>query len=92
MTPSATSSDAKSGYVFIAHDTKVQELMDEGGLSWGAQYEIARGVCNGWWTWQNVEQRHERFSALPSCNQQSAPLVAEIMGRPEFAAHNFALW
>ena len=40
----------------IAHDSEVQRNMDLHRLSWGVQYEIARGVSDGRWTWAHVSR------------------------------------
>ena len=67
--------------------------MDNYGVCWGAQYEIARGVSNNWWIWDALKNNDTALVKLAKCNLMSAPLVAEVMGRPEFAsAVNYALW
>ncbi len=53
--------------------------MDQLSVSWGAQYEIARGVCNGWWTWEDVANSGVLEALQDKNNCQSAPLVAPIM-------------
>lgn len=42
------------GVVLIAHSPEAQHLMDQLGIAWGVQYEIARGVSRGWWSWSDV--------------------------------------
>ncbi|THH01293.1 hypothetical protein EW026_g1385 [Hermanssonia centrifuga] len=82
---------SSSGFAVIAHDATKQQLMDNYGLSWGTQYEIARGITNGWWAWEDVTG--PKMSELKDTNQRSAPKVADVMGRPEYAAgYNYPLW
>ncbi|KAJ3558083.1 hypothetical protein NM688_g1122 [Phlebia brevispora] len=74
VVPSFDLSPDPDGIVCIAHERSVQAKMDRLRVSWGAQYEIARGVCNGWWTWEEVTDVFlERLKEAN--NQQSAPLV-----------------
>ncbi|KAI0669315.1 hypothetical protein C8Q78DRAFT_992922 [Trametes maxima] len=42
------------GFHFIAHLTDVQPLFDKMDITWGVQYELARGVCCGQWTWSDI--------------------------------------
>lgn len=44
----------QSTYQIIAHNVRVQSLMDAHGLAWAVQWEIARGISNGWWRWEDV--------------------------------------
>ncbi|KAF4611719.1 hypothetical protein D9613_004267 [Agrocybe pediades] len=69
----------------IAHNDKVQRFMDDNGIPWGTQYEVARGVSNGSWTWDTVQQK---LSKLPitkekgssvGLNATSAYKVRQIM-------------
>jgi hypothetical protein len=41
----------------IAHDTRIQALLDGNRISWGVQFELARGVTTGQWTWDAVESK-----------------------------------
>ncbi|KAF7790007.1 hypothetical protein EIP86_000955 [Pleurotus ostreatoroseus] len=81
----------------MAHDKTIQKKMDELKVSWGAQYEIARGLCNGWWTAEDVIRSGviEKFAGKP--NRQSAPEVAShlLQGTQRSGSvneGNFALW
>lgn len=61
----------------IAHDARVQKLMDKYELSWGVQYELARGVSDGRWTWENITESEVR--KLCGSNQNSAGSVSAVM-------------
>ena len=60
----------------IAHDRRAQDLMDTCGISWGTQYEIARGVCNDQWTWNDITL--EKLQQLKGTNQDAARRVSSI--------------
>lgn len=72
--------------------------MDQLSVSWGAQYEIARGVRNGWWTWEDVANSGVLEALRNKNNCQSAPLVAPIMLKgtqqvdAEIKGANYPLW
>jgi hypothetical protein len=75
----------------IAHNDDVQKLMDAMGISWGVQYELARGVTLELWSWEEVLP--ERLSRLVGSNGASAYRVAHVMlGRPLSKNVNLALW
>jgi len=61
----------------IAHDRTAQALMDTNDIVWGVQFEIARGVLNGWWRWENVTA--DRVHCLHGSHAQATPLVKFIM-------------
>ncbi len=61
----------------IAHNEHVQRLMDQYHLAWGTQYEIARGVCEGRWKWEDVTE--DLVKELDGSNQQSAGRVSTII-------------
>ena len=59
--------------------------MDQYNLAWGTQYEIARGVCDGRWKWEDVTEGV--VAGLGGNNQNSAGQVpAVIRGDPENSA------
>ena len=64
----------------IAHDRDVQALMDQNGLSWGVQYELARGVRNGSWKWEKV--LHADLSELAGPNNKAAGVAHCLLRRP----------
>ena len=68
---------AEPGVYIISHDNTVQAWFDEYRIPWGVQYEIARGVSAGSWTWEAVTR--EKLSKLRGRNSDSAPKVAAIM-------------
>ena len=64
----------------IAHDKRVQGEMDLRRNSWGVQYEIARGVSKGDFTWSDVTP--EKLDLLTGSNAEAAPKVYDvILGR-----------
>jgi hypothetical protein len=76
---------------YIAHDDSVQKLMDTMGISWGVQYELARGVNAGLWKWDEV--LHDKLARLKGSNKVSAYRVAHVMlDRPLSKNVNLALW
>ena len=76
---------------YIAHDDVAQKLMDTMGLSWGVQYELARGVSLELWSWGEVSP--DRLSRLVGSSGASAYRVAHVMlGRPLSKNVNLALW
>lgn len=67
----------------IAHDSRVQAEMDLRKNSWGVQYEIARGVSNGHFTWSDVTP--EKLDLLKGPTAEAAPKVYDvILGRQSF--------
>lgn len=61
---------------FIAHDDGTQTLMDSLMIEWGTQYELARGVSQGTWTWAEVRARLQQ---LKGKNVDAAFKVRSIM-------------
>ncbi|KAG5639652.1 hypothetical protein H0H81_008813 [Sphagnurus paluster] len=73
----------------IAHDAELQALMDRAELAWGVQYEIARGITRGHWSWEDVKPK---VKLLEGTNQQKAGMVRSIMlGRPPKACDD-SVW
>ena len=66
-----------TGIQHVAFHRHVQSLMDHYHIAWGTQWEISRGVTNGWWQWSDVTA--ERLSQLVGDNQSSAPRVPQVM-------------
>ncbi|KAG5718247.1 putative RNA-dependent RNA polymerase SHL2 [Termitomyces sp. T112] len=60
----------------IAHDKEIVGLMDRNKISWGVQYEIARGVTEGNWTWADVKAKIPR---LHGSNSETAWKVRSII-------------
>ncbi|KAH9923183.1 RNA dependent RNA polymerase-domain-containing protein [Epithele typhae] len=57
LPPSPPQADAPPGdFYLIAHNAAVQREFDRHQLSWAVQYELARGVGNGWWSWDAVRR------------------------------------
>ena len=50
--------------------------MDHLKISWGVQYELARGVLEEKWTWDHVLTKLER---LQGPNAEAAPRVQAVM-------------
>ncbi|KAM6498847.1 RNA dependent RNA polymerase domain containing protein [Amanita muscaria] len=79
------------GVTIVAHDPDTQQLMDAAKLSWGVQYELARGVNKGVWSWSDVTP--ERLRQLKGTNAESAYKVANVMlGRRLDKAMDLSLW
>ncbi|KAL4242325.1 hypothetical protein ABKN59_011950, partial [Abortiporus biennis] len=72
-----TSSQPPEQPIIIAHDNRVQGLMDKYNLSWGTQYEIARGVCDGRWTWDEITSG--MIQALQGSNADAVPKVSVVI-------------
>jgi RNA-dependent RNA polymerase len=51
----------------IAHDKDVQLLMDSMQISWGVQWEIARGVSKNVWKWSDVTREKLDLLKGPKC-------------------------
>lgn len=78
--------------VIIAHDKETQVLLDRHQISWGTQYELARGVSLGTWTWEEVK---EKFRYLTGDNAHAASQVQTVMRGKPMASENpsdFYLW
>jgi hypothetical protein len=78
----------------IAYDHQAQQMMDSLGLAWGVQYELARGVTSGFWTWEDVRRiLNNRPTELQGSNVVAAPRVPKVMlRRGNVRDDNTALW
>lgn len=66
--------------VIIAHDKETQAILDQYKISWGTQYELARGVTSGTWKWEEVKSK---VKDLSGDNAHAAWKVQSIMrGKP----------
>ncbi|PFH49062.1 hypothetical protein AMATHDRAFT_64002 [Amanita thiersii Skay4041] len=75
----------------IAYDKNVQKLMDEMHISWGVQYELARGVTADAWNWSDVTR--EKLEELKGSNAESAYRVANVMrNRTLNKKMNLSIW
>ena len=63
--------------VFITHDSRVQALFDELEIAWGTQFEIARGVLNDSWTWDDVTE--DKLHQLRGSNVESIVHVRRVL-------------
>jgi hypothetical protein len=87
---SAFGTDLKE--VLIAHDKGTQALLDCHQISWGTQYELARGVTLGTWNWGEVKLK---IKDLTGDNAHAACQVQTVMrGKPAASANpsDFYLW
>lgn len=78
--------------VVIAHDKGTQALLDFHQISWGTQYELARGVTLGTWNWEEVKVK---IKDLTGDNAHAACQVQTVMrGKPAPSANlsDFYLW
>lgn len=74
-----------SRFEVVAFDDKVQTMMDDKQISWGVQWELARGVSGrdnlgqlqSWWRWSDVTR--ERLDKLKGRNIDAAWKVRYIM-------------
>jgi hypothetical protein len=80
--------------ILISHDEKAQQRMDELGLAWGVQYELARGVTLEKWTWGTVLRiLDEKPMELKGRNAQAAFKVRAVMMDREIPhGANILLW
>ncbi|KAG6878032.1 hypothetical protein C0993_000572 [Termitomyces sp. T159_Od127] len=60
----------------IAHDKNIVSCMDSHKVPWGVQYEIARGVTEGIWSWDSVEAK---IPQLCGSNSEKAHKVRNVM-------------
>ncbi|KAL5494878.1 hypothetical protein ACEPAI_340 [Sanghuangporus weigelae] len=65
--------------IIIAHDQNKQWLLDDEGIAKGVQFEIARGITHGWWTWEDITDGVVK--KLRGTNFEKAGKVAEIIGK-----------
>ncbi|KAL5519334.1 hypothetical protein ACEPAH_1017 [Sanghuangporus vaninii] len=65
--------------IIIAHDQNKQWLLDDEGIAKGVQFEIARGITHGWWTWEDITDGVVK--QLRGTNFEKAGKVAEIIGK-----------
>jgi len=74
----------------IAHSRKAQKLFDDNHIAWGVQYEIARGVCSGLWTWDGVESQ---VPLLRGKNSEATFKVERVMkGRGGLKPSDMHIW
>ncbi|EIW87305.1 hypothetical protein CONPUDRAFT_87147 [Coniophora puteana RWD-64-598 SS2] len=65
------------GRAIIAHDSGAVRLIDYRSLAWPTTYEIARGVTQGRWSWQDVTP--SRLDRLKGLGADTAPKVGAVM-------------
>lgn len=78
------------GVHIIAHSEMVQRKMDELGIYWGVQYELARGETRGWWKWSDVSV--EKLEELRGTNALSAGKVFGVMKGTSAFQEDFKVW
>jgi hypothetical protein len=61
----------------VAHSKPVQKMFDEHHIAWGVQFEIAKGVTRGSWTWQDVTE--QKVKLLMGSNVDAACKVPAVM-------------
>lgn len=84
---------SSNGYAIISHDGLVQDLIEKSGISWGAQYELARGVSKGWWEWSAVTR--EKLKLLLDSKDAKVPAaskVVDIMVGRDVVSRRLDLW
>ena len=77
----------------VAHSKEAQQLFDKIPLSWGVQYEVARGVSRGLWSWETVTRSEDALKALKGPNV-NALNVSQALGRSlgDVFPSDAALW
>ncbi|KAL6307807.1 RNA dependent RNA polymerase-domain-containing protein [Sparassis latifolia] len=80
--PEFASAPPKSGFVIVAHSRAIQKILDDKRIAWGVQYELARGVSQGLWSWDDVTE--SKLEILQGPNRTAAPLVAQVMSSGNF--------
>lgn len=60
----------------IAHCQRTQKVLDEHQIAWGVQYEIARRICSGLLTWEEVESQ---VGSLQGNNSEAVCKVERMM-------------
>ncbi|KAF8971781.1 RNA dependent RNA polymerase-domain-containing protein [Flammula alnicola] len=75
--------------VIIAHCDKTQKMLDENEIEWGTQYELARGVSTGTWSWDDVRAHGLEFKGS---NEETAPKVQSVMGGRSAQLSNLNIW
>ncbi|KAF9447542.1 hypothetical protein P691DRAFT_731304 [Macrolepiota fuliginosa MF-IS2] len=79
--------------IMISHSSDTQRLMDELDLAWGVQYEFARGVSLGQWSWAEVSKvLREKSNVFRGPNAETAFKVGALMRNREIRNVNVTLW
>ncbi|KAJ7631701.1 RNA dependent RNA polymerase-domain-containing protein [Mycena polygramma] len=78
----------------IAHHAEVQKHFDNVGVHLGVQWELARGVSTGKWTWDLILARIKaKDTIFMGPNSQVAWKVPDIMrGRTSIESRDLELW
>ena len=63
----------------MCHSSQAQQLLDALEISWGVQYELARGVSSKTWTWDDVT--FDVLEHLRGPNYVAAPKVHTVMSK-----------
>ena len=61
----------------ISHSQAVQQLMERRKISWGVQFELARGILAERWGWEDVTDMV--LESLQGSNAVAAPKVRSVM-------------
>ncbi|KAG2022571.1 RNA-directed RNA polymerase, variant 2 [Coprinopsis cinerea AmutBmut pab1-1] len=81
--------EALEPHFIVEYNPAVLELFDRARVEWGTQWELARGVLKGFWTWEDVMTR---IPKLVGSNTEIAPNVPQIMGKSISSGTSIALW
>jgi hypothetical protein len=73
----------------IAHNAGVQKLLDKKQISWGVQFELARGITTGSWDWDEVESK---INKLTGSNANSAYRVRHVMLGNPLTSSQSSVW
>ncbi|KAM5539858.1 hypothetical protein V8D89_006361 [Ganoderma adspersum] len=63
----------------VAHSERAQQLFDMVPLSWGVQYEIARGVSQGAWSWETVVESESALRQSLCGPNTNASRVSQVL-------------
>lgn len=88
--PASGSKCIPDGVHIIAHSELAQRKMDEFGICWGVQYELARGETRGWWKWSDVSL--EKLRELRGTNTSSAWKVFSVMKGVSVVPKELKVW
>ncbi|KAF8648909.1 hypothetical protein AX16_006144 [Volvariella volvacea WC 439] len=73
----------------IAHDFYAQKMMDKRKMDWGVQYEVARGISQRAWTWDQVK---ENLDELPTKNTEAWRVISVMSSASTPSQVDIELW
>ncbi|KAF9469499.1 RNA dependent RNA polymerase-domain-containing protein, partial [Collybia nuda] len=73
-------------HTIVAYDKRVQKLLDKAEISWGVQYELARGITLGLWNWDQVGSKVGKLKGMDAAvayRVKNIILDLPLQGRPD---------